>query len=516
MVKSVTCIISVFLQLTLAHWNNQNEETKQEKLFSHHLGSKDTVQLSKLDRFIAEQAHQRHLQALELLYSLDDDETQFGREFFSTKKTRAKRDGYKKSNNEQNGQGYYALPLPTLPDDVRDNLSQARLVGRPDPNLIRLANQASQKRSILPPVVNPIKSKLTAPAPADSFEPLPKFPGSIQDIMVDMGINGYPPSDHAHPPEYYANPPLEYPPFTHKPKLLSKPPEKHIEKVTLKPKTKKKIEKPVVSHHPKPEKHVVPHHPKPEKHLVKHKEPEKPNVTYHTPEKPGVHPSSIQDVMNNLGVLGPTYHTYNPGYSPPQPIVYPPYSYQPNPYEATTKKPKKKKKSQKPKPVEKYPKPPSYETPKQEYPKTTEAPYAHTRPSVVDTPEYHTQAPAPFPSSPPKSSAPRDPNNYMAVIPYNDVYKLFNLLNKHVAPTKMPKKMSKRTTTALPPATTKRTEQLRAKVVKKTPIEESKKKKRVKPKKTVTVSLNKGPNCGVEEAHIRAICKLRRTILEHF
>jgi hypothetical protein len=75
----------------------------------------------------------------------------------------------------------------------------------------------------------------------------------------------------------------------------------------------------------------------------------------------------------------------------------------------------------------------------------------------------------------------------MAVIPYDDVYKLFNMLNKHVSPTKMPK-MQKRTTTYLPPPTTKRTEQLRAKVVKKTPDEGYKKKKRKKPKKTVTVS----------------------------
>ena len=487
MLKTVPCIFVLLFQLTFAEEQNQNEENHQyfPDQHLHNLGSKETVQLSKLEHFIASQAHQRHLQDLELLYSLDDVETNFGAEFFSTKKkSREKRGGYKTSNYDQNDPGYYALPLPSLPDDVRDNLSQARLVGRPDPKLIRLANQVSQKRSILPPVVNPIKPKLPAPAPADSFEPVPKFPDSIQDIMVDMGINGYPPSDHANPPEYNANPPLEYPPFTHKPTPLTKAPEKYVEPVSHKPKTKKKTEK---TPHPKPEKHTV-SHPKPEQHVLKHPEPEKHIVTYHTPEKPGVHPSSIQDIMNNLGVLGPTYQTYNPGYSPPQPIVYPPYSHQPNPYEITTKKPKKKKKAKKSKPVEKPPETTSYESPKQEYPKTTEAPYAHTRPSVVETPEYHTRAPAPFPSSPPKSSAPRDPNNYMAVIPYNDVYKLFNLLNKHVAPTKMPQKKSKRTTTALPPATTKRTEQLRAKVVKKTEIEEHKKKKRVKPKKTVTVS----------------------------
>jgi hypothetical protein len=490
----------------------QNENLLLPDTNLHHLGSKETVhQLSKLDRYLSSKAHRKHLEDLNLLYAIDDVDTDFGREFFSEKKSRTKRGGNKQKNknnlsDDQNNPDYFALPLAPLPEDVLENLSSAQLFGRPNKNLIRLANELSHQRSVLPPPVNPEASKNPAAPPSDSFEPVPKFPSSIQDIMTDMGINGYPPSDESYPPEYSANPPLKYPAFTHKPTPSTKAPEKYVEKpTTAKPKKKKTV----TTKYPKAEQPII-HYPKPEQPIIHYPKPEQP-AHYPEPEKPIHYPNSIQDVMNHLGVSQPNYYGHPPTYDIPQPIVYSPPAYKPS-----TKKPKKKKSSKKPKvtkhkapsysPVEspkhEPPKhePPKYEPPKHEPPKyesppkTTPATYVHTHPTVVESPEYHTRAPEPFPSyapAPPakKNSSPRDPNNYMAVIPYDDVYKLFNMLNKHVSPTKMAK-TQKRTTTYLPPPTTKRTEQLRAKVVKKTPDEGYKKKKRKKPKKTVTVSAN--------------------------
>jgi hypothetical protein len=76
----------------------------------------------------------------------------------------------------------------------------------------------------------------------------------------------------------------------------------------------------------------------------------------------------------------------------------------------------------------------------------------------------------------------------MAVIPYGDLYKLFEMLNKHTKPydqKKMRKKIRKMTTPrpTLPPPTTKRTAELQPKVIKRTRLKGKKKKK-----KTVHVS----------------------------
>jgi hypothetical protein len=415
----------------------------------HHLGSPSPVQLSHADLQISMEAHRRHLKHLEQL----DDGSAFGGHFFPEKKSRTKRGGNEKNNpQQQNAPGYVALPLPPLPADVLEHLSEAKLLGRPDPNLVRLANHLSEQRAVLPPVVNPLPPKGPAPPPADAFEPVPKFPSSIQDVMTNMGIHGFPPSDQGYPPEYNSNPPLQYPPFTHKPKPPAKPVHEDQKLVTVAPKKAK----------PK----VVP------------------------PPAP-IYPNSIQDVMHQIGVLEPHLQSYTPPPHHQPPIVYPP----PASYEPPTKKPKKKKKKNSDKDAktkaQKSPAhPPPTSSPKHP---TTPGTYAHTRPTVVVTYDDHTRAPEPFPEDPPaqpprKSAAPRDPNNYMAVIPYNDVYKLFELLNKHASPTKVPTASTRRTTTPLPPATTKRTEKLRAKVVKKTPDEGyNKKKKRKKPKKTVTV-----------------------------
>ena len=106
--------------------------------------------------------------------------------------------------------------------------------------------------------------------------------------------------------------------------------------------------------------------------------------------------------------------------------------------------------------------------------------YDHTRKPITipikDDPKKQTQ------------KNPQKPDNYLAVIPYNDVAKLFEMLNKHTKPTNegyKPKKKKPGTTQKphLPPPTTKRTEKLQPKVIKRTPLGRKKKKK-----KTVHVS----------------------------
>ena len=120
----------------------------------------------------------------------------------------------------------------------------------------------------------------------------------------------------------------------------------------------------------------------------------------------------------------------------------------------------------------------------------------HTRkPFYDDTNFDHTRPPQPFPTSPPRqyhqpTSKPHK-EDYMAVIPYGDLYKLFEMLNKHTKPydnDKMRKKIDKRMKTTrapLPPPTTKRTKLLQPKEVKRTVLKGKKK------KKTVHVSVKK-------------------------
>ena len=103
----------------------------------------------------------------------------------------------------------------------------------------------------------------------------------------------------------------------------------------------------------------------------------------------------------------------------------------------------------------------------------------------------HTRKPITVPiKDEPKKQNPKNqqkPDNYLAVIPYKDVAKLFEMLNKHTKPTNegyKPKKKPKTTQKPhLPPPTTKRTEKLQPKVIKRTPLGRKKKKK-----KTVHVS----------------------------
>jgi hypothetical protein len=169
---------------------NEEKETRpfpeweEDEQNHHHLGSKDAVRLSKLDLYLSLKAHDRHLRRLKRLYDDDDVDTNFGRHFFAAlPKSRVKRGGKQSHFQGQNDPGYVALPLPSLPDDVLDNLSEAQLLSRPNKGIIRLANELSEQRTVLPPVVNPIPPK-TGPPPADAFEKAPKFPSSIQVPML--------------------------------------------------------------------------------------------------------------------------------------------------------------------------------------------------------------------------------------------------------------------------------------------------------------------------------------------
>ena len=80
---------------------------------------------------------------------------------------------------------------------------------------------------------------------------------------------------------------------------------------------------------------------------------------------------------------------------------------------------------------------------------------------------YHHQQPTKKPLS-------KDPNKYLAVIPYKDVYKLFSTLNKYTEPTKVKKKK----TTKKPITTT--TMKTTRKTTKKKPEKKTTKKKKKK------------------------------------
>ena len=204
----------------------------------------------------------------------------------------------------------------------------------------------------------------------------------------------------------------------------------------------------------------------------------------------GGYPNSIQDVLSQIHEKPPSDGNYPPPYDPPDTLKYPPFTHKP-----TTQPPKKKK-------VYKvvHTKPPKVEhgtTKKTVYKLVTEKPKIiyHTRKPITEDPRIydHTIPPEPFPTSapyvppsPPHKAKPvkKKPDEYMAVIPYHDVYKLFEMLNKHTKPydeKKMKKKMKKVKSTppTLPPPTTKRTEILQPKVIKRTPLKGKKKKKTV-------------------------------------
>ena len=202
------------------------------------------------------------------------------------------------------------------------------------------------------------------------------------------------------------------------------------------------------------------------------------------------HPNSIQDVLHEMDQEQPHL-----------PNVYPeiltPTTKKPKKkvvYKVVTKKPKVTVKGTTKRTVYKLVTPKPTSVPKVH--KSTKKPEIiyHTRQPFVDDVNYdHTRPVPPFPKVttptpkishvPPKS---QHPDDYMAVIPYKDVYKLFQMLNKHTKPVKdgQSNKKKRPTRPTLPPPTTKRTPLLQPKVIKRTPLKGKKKKR----KKTVHVS----------------------------
>ena len=81
----------------------------------------------------------------------------------------------------------------------------------------------------------------------------------------------------------------------------------------------------------------------------------------------------------------------------------------------------------------------------------------HTvQPIVIPPKNKATTTTTPVPIGKKPHETPHDPNSYFAVIPYNDITKLFELLNKHTKPAtngykKSPKKSRKTTTTTHKP-----------------------------------------------------------------
>ena len=139
---------------------------------------------------------------------------------------RVKRGKHKRKHNSASG--YYALPIPPLPQNVAKD--RMRLLTRPNQKLINLANGINRRQGILPPTVNYIPPKYE-PDVEDPFHLMPpphsnilgqnNYPNSIQDVMSQLhDFDEKPPSDEKYPPIYDAPPPLEYPEFTHKPQPI--------------------------------------------------------------------------------------------------------------------------------------------------------------------------------------------------------------------------------------------------------------------------------------------------------
>jgi hypothetical protein len=232
------------------------------------------------------------------------------------------------------------------------------------------------------------------------------------------------------------------------------------------------------------------------------------------------YPNSIQDVMEIVGVLNPTQnqrrvdgpqsfegHTAAPIYYPPTktprpkyrvpatekpaavPIYYPP---------TKTSRPKHRA------PAPRKPPSSSYNPPSEQYESPAPSTYApaphadveyHTRPdppypssTYAPAPhadvEYHTRPDPAYPATyAPPAKTRKKQQDYMAVIPYRDVHKLFEMMNKYVAPAPHPKPRTYKTTTEAP----KKKRKLQPKVVKVTEFDTGHKKKKKKVTKVVEV-----------------------------
>ena len=75
----------------------------------------------------------------------------------------------------EDGPGYYALPLPHIPHDVRDNLSGMKLATNVDPDLVQLANSLFGSDEVLRPVVNYQVPVNPLPPSTDPFDLTPNY-----------------------------------------------------------------------------------------------------------------------------------------------------------------------------------------------------------------------------------------------------------------------------------------------------------------------------------------------------
>ena len=76
-------------------------------------------------------------------------------EDLNSDKTGVRAGGRSRRQTGQEFPGFYALPLPYLPGDVRANLASMELLSSPDEDLVALANSLfSSSEDVLRPVVN--------------------------------------------------------------------------------------------------------------------------------------------------------------------------------------------------------------------------------------------------------------------------------------------------------------------------------------------------------------------------
>lgn len=145
------------------------------------------------------------------------------------------------SKREASGPGFYALPLPHLPSDVRGNLAGMKLTSNIDQDLVALANDVLRPvvnyevpANPLPPSLDPfdLTANLKPESPVQTD--IPDIPFSIQDILEALDeVNQFPPNDSGYERPYSPSPPLNYPPATHKPPppqtiLINQPPVQQV------------------------------------------------------------------------------------------------------------------------------------------------------------------------------------------------------------------------------------------------------------------------------------------------
>ena len=270
-----------------------------------------------------------------------------------------------KRESKRESSGYFALPLPPLPSDVRGNIEGMKLSSDIDPDLVALANQVLRpvvnyeaQANPLPPSLDPFDLTSNYKPDPGGQQPLsPDIPFSIQDILEALDeVNQFPPTDEGYERPYSPSPPLSYPPATHKPPPVFPP----------------------LLYNPPPPQTVVIQTPLVTDVKTGEKQTEAPPPVFYRPET---------EVPHVLTVTQKTVTT-----------------------KQTTRKPVTETKHTT-KSVNKYP-----------HNIKDKLPHLAKPPTKINLYE-----------NPPKvTEAPKKPDNYYAVIPYKDITKLFELLNKHV------------------------------------------------------------------------------------